>query len=246
MLGFNLALLIFAVVFLLGGAGALWWRTRIGREIQVMAATPSSTVAQALAAGPGTFVEIAGTLKCQTPIPSEFSETPCAYFRSEITREEVYYERDSDGKEQRKTRTRTIHSNTRNASCAIADDSGMIGVDFEGANVEAVQHLNRIGYPSTTQSVLNWLSNVGSSTDRYIEHILAPDIPIYVLAEVQGGNLLGKPGKGSPNKHFVISHKSEAERTKDLGSSMTWALWIGIIVLILGVVALWGAWKVGA
>ena len=233
-------------MFLVGGAVLLWWRTRLGREIQVMASTPSSTVAQALAAAPGSFVEIAGTLKCKTPIQSEFTQTTCAYFGAEIQREEVYYERDSDGKEQRKTRTRTIHSNTKNAACALANDSGMIGIDFEGANVEAVETLNRIGYPSTSNSILNWLSSVGTATDRYIERILAPDIPIYVPAEVQSGNLLGKPSKGSPNKYFVISHKSEAERTKALGKSMTWALWIGIVVLIIGAPFLYGAWKVGA
>lgn len=230
MLGFNLALLIFAVVFLVGGAVMLWWRTRLGHEIQVMASTPSSTVAQALAAAPGSLVEIAGTLKCQTPILAEFTQTPCAYFSAQIQREEVYYERDSDGKEQRKTRTTTVHSNVENAACAIADDSGMIGIDFKGANVEAVETLSRID----------------GTSDRYIERILAPDIPIYVLAEIQDGHLLGKPSKGSPNKHFVISHRSEAERAKELGKSMTWALWIGIIVSIIGALFLYGARKVGA
>ena len=245
MLGFNLVLLIVAGVLLLLGLLSLWWRTRVSREIQLMASTPPSTATQAAQAAPGTFVKIVGTLRCQAPITSEFTQTPCAYFKAEIQREEVYYERDSDGKETRKTRTNTIHSNTQNAACAIADDSGMVGVDFHGATVEAVEITNRTGNPNSGTGIMGVLASIGSASDRYIEHILAPDIPIYVLAETRAGKLIGAPAKGSHHKTFVISHKSEAQRTKDLGSTMTWALWIGIVLLIIAGGVLYGAWRAG-
>lgn len=246
MLGFNLVLLIVAGVLLLLGALALWWRTRVSHEIQLMASTVPSTAAQAAQAAPGTLVKLIGTLRCQTPIASEFSQTPCAYFKAEIQREEVYYERDTDGKETRKTRTTTIHSNTQNAACAISDDSGMVGIDFQGANVEAVKSMNRTGSPNTGSGILGVLASIGNSaTDRYIEHILAPDIPIYVMAEARGSNLVGAPAKGSHNKIFVVSHKSEQQRVKDLGSTMKWALVIAIVLFVLTAVALYGAWRVG-
>ena len=63
--------------------------------------------------------------------------------------------------------------------------------------------------------MLSALSNSNASYTRK-ESILAPDIPVYVLGEVQQGGLIGKPASGSNNKIFVISHKSEEERTKSL------------------------------
>lgn len=245
MAGFNLVLLIVAAVLALIGLLCLWWRTRVSHEIQLMASTPASTAAQAGQATPGTVVKVIGTLRCQAPIKSEFTQTPCAYFKAEIQREEVYYERDSDGKEQRRTRTNTIHSNTQNAACAIGDDSGLVGIDFHGATVEAVENLNRTGNPNSGTGLMGVLSAIGSASDRYIEHILAPDIPIYVIAEARSASLIGAPAKGSHNKTFVISHKSEAQRFKDLGSTMKWAMVIAIVLFVLAVLALYGAWRVG-
>jgi hypothetical protein len=245
MAGFNLVLLIIAVVVALIGVGCLWWRSRVGREIELMASTPPSTAAEAAQATPGTVVKIIGTLRCQSPIISEFSQQPCAYFRAEIKREEVYYDRDSDGKERRNTRTITVHSNIQNAACAIADASGMVGIDFQGAEVEAVKVFDQTGNPNTGSGIMGMLSAIGSSGDRYIEHTLAPDSPVYVLAEARSGGLIGAPAKGSHNKTFVISHKSEEERTKDLGSSMKWLLGFGIILLVIATGVLYGAWKAG-
>ena len=245
MAGFNLVLLIVAAVLALIGAGLLWWRTRVGHEIELMKTTPPSTAAQAAQAAAGTLVKVIGTLRCQAPIVAEFTQTPCAYFKAEIKREETYYERDSDGKEQRKTRTTTIHSNAQNAPCAIADDSGMVGIDFHGATVEAVESLNRTGNPNTGGGLMGVLSSLGSASDRYIEHILAPDSPIYVLAEARGSSLIGAPAKGSHNKTFVISHKSEEERTKDLGFTVKLALGLALAFFAGAIVALVWAFRWG-
>ena len=69
--------------------------------------------------------------------------------------------------------------------------------------------------------VLSALSNTNASYRRK-ENMLAPDIPVYVLGEVQQGGLIGKPASGSKNKTFVISHKSEEERTRSLTSTTRW------------------------
>jgi hypothetical protein len=245
MFGMNLVLLIVAGVLALFGLLSLWWRTRVSHELQLMTSTTASTVTQAAQAEPGTFVKVLGTLRCQEPIKSEFSQTPCAYFKAEIQREEVYYERDSDGKEQRKTRTNTIHSNTQNASCAIADDSGMVGIDFQGADVEAVEVMNRVGNPNTGSGLMGVLASIGSASDRYIERILAPGCAIYVLATAHGNQLLGAAPKGSHVKTFVISHKTEAERTKALGKTMKWAIGIAVVLFALAIAVLYGAWRAG-
>jgi len=233
-------------VLVLLGLLSLWWRKRVGHELQVMASTPASTAAQAATATPGTFVKVIGTLRCREPIKSEFSYTPCAYFHAEIEREEVYYERGPDGKEQRKTRTTTIHANTQNAACAIADNSGMVGIDFKGANVEAIEVMNQIGNPNGPGGLMGVIASMGSTSDRYKERILAPDSPIYVLATSLGNQLLGAAPQGARIKTFVISHKSEAQRIKDLGSTMHWAIGLAIALFALAAASLYGAWRAGA
>ena len=89
--------------------------------------------------------------------------------------------------------------------------------------------------------VLSALANSNSSYTR-TESILAPDIPVFVLGEVQQGGLIGKPAKGSKNKIFVISHKSKEERTTSLTKRARWLLIF--IVLFLAAAAALLVWSV--
>ena len=75
--------------------------------------------------------------------------------------------------------------------------------------------------------------------------MLAPDIPVYVLGEVQQGGLIGKPASGSKNKIFVISHKSEEERTKSLTSTTRWLLIVALVLLVAAVGLVIAGIKVG-
>ena len=236
----NLVLGICAAVAALVGLGLLWWRSRVGREIALMASLETSGAGSVAAIAPGTLVEVKGTLRVRAPLKAEFSGQPAAYYKSEIEREETYYERDSNGRDQRKTRTTTVYSNMKYGQCLVEDASGKAGIDFDGAEVEAVQVVNEPTAPpggggGVIGGVLSALSNTNSSYRRK-ESILAPDIPVYVLGEVREGGLIGKPASGSKNKTFVISHKSEEERTKSLTSTTRWLLAIGIILLVLAVV----------
>lgn len=239
----NWVFLIVGGVLSLVGLGLLWWRHSVGKQIAVMAGMPTTRAADLASLAPGTFVEVKGTLRVREPLVGEFSQRPAAYFRCEIQREETYYERDSKGQSQRRTRTTTIYQNMKYGSCLIEDESGRAGIDFDGADVEAVQVVNEpTSNPSNSGSsaigavtgVLNALGG-RSESFRRIEHALAPDIPVYVLAEVRSGGLLGKPASGSKNS-FVISHKSEEERTKSLKWTRLWLLVGAIIFLIVGLV----------
>src|SRR5215213_7141900 len=154
-------------------------------------------------------------------------------------------------RDQRRTRTTTVYSNMRYGQCLVEDQTGKVGIDFEGAKIEAPQTVNEpTAAPSGTAAMIGGVLNaMAGRNERYQrkEFMLAPDIPIYVLGEVQPGGLIGKPAKGSKNKVFVISHKSEEEeRTKSLTSTSRWLLVIGIALLVLaiGVAAGYG-FKVG-
>ena len=241
----NLVLGICAAVAAAIGLGLLWWRSRVGKEIALMASFETSGAGSVAQMAPGSAVEVKGTLRVRTPLTAEFSQQPCAYFKAEIEREEVYYERDSQGRDQRKTRTTTVYSNMKYGQCLVEDQTGRVGIDFDGATIEAVQTMNEpTAAPSSGTGLIGGvLSALANSNSTYMrkESILAPDIPIYVLGEVQQGGLIGKPAKGSKHKTFVISHKSEEERTKSLTSTTRWLLAIALILLALAIgLAAWG------
>ena len=244
----NILLAVFAAITALIGLGLLWWRSRVARELKVMTSVEVSGAGTVAAQPVGQIVEVAGTLRVRTPLTAEFSQKPCAWFKAEIEREEVYYERNSDGREERRTRTTTVYTNLKYGQCLIEDASGKVGIDFDGADVEAIQTVKGPTAPPGQASatgiiggVLSALSNTNSTYTRK-ESILPPDIPVFVLGEVQQGGLIGKPAKGSKNKLFVISHKSKEERTTSLTKKAKW-LFV-FIVLFLGTAAALLAWSV--
>jgi hypothetical protein len=247
----NLVLGIIAGIVALIGLGLLYWRSRVGRELALMASVDTSGAGSVAALAPGSVVEVKGTLRVRVPLVAEFSKQPAAYHKSEIEREETYYERDSSGKEERRTRTTTVYSNVKYGQCLVEDQTGRVGIDFDGAEVEAVQVVNEPTAPPGSGgggmigNVLSSLSNMNSRYTRK-ESLLAPDIPVYVLGHVQEGGLIGKPVAGSKTKTFVISHKSEEERTKSLTSTTRWLLVIGIILLVVAAGLAIAGIKVGA
>jgi len=244
----NILFAVFAGIAALIGLGLLYWRHRVKRELGVMAATQHLGCGAIAQQAPGAAVSVHGTLRVRSPLIAEFSQKPCAYFIAEIDREEVYYERDSNGREERRTRTTTVYTNMKYGQCLIEDEGGKVGIDFDGAKVEAIQTVHQPnaappGGPSGggIGGILSAIANSGSSFTRK-ESILPADIPVFVLGEVLQGGLIGKPPKGSANKLFVISHKSEEQRVKDLNRT---ALWLMIFIVLLFAIAaallVWGA-----
>jgi hypothetical protein len=236
----NLVLGICAAVAALVGLGLLWWRSRVGKEIALMASLETSGAGNVTRTPPGTVVEVKGTLRVRVPLVAEFSQQPAAWYKAEIQREETYYERDSQGRDERRTRTTTVYQSTKYGQCLVEDQTGRVGIDFDGAAVEAVQVVNEPTAPpggGATGLVGGILSAVAGGNDRYQrkESLLAPDIPVYVLGEVREGGLIGKPASGSKNKTFVISYKSEEERTKSLISTTRWLLTIAIVLFVAAV-----------
>ena len=237
----DILLAVFAGIAALISAALLWWRWSVGRELAAMAATHPSGGGGIAQLPVGSPAAVSGTLRVRSPLTAEFSGKPCAYFKAEIEREEVYYERDSQGRQERRTRTTTVYSNMKYGECLIEDATGRVGIDFEGANVEAIQTVNEPTAAPTSGSgiVAGVLSALASSSSTYTrkEAILPADIPVYALGEVREGGLLGKPAKGSHNKIFVISHKSKEERTTSLTKTARWLL-ISMVLFVGAAAAL--------
>jgi hypothetical protein len=230
----NLIATIFAGVFAVAAALLAWWRRTVVKELAVMEATPTSRAADVVRMAPGTLVEVKGVLRCEQPIIAEFSQRPCLYSLSVIEREYERITTDSQGRQQRQRSRETVQSNARNARCAIFDDSGGVGIDFTGASVEAIEVMRR--YESGgggIGSLITSLAGAGGTLGHYyIESIIPPETPGYVLGTVREGGVVGAaPDKKNP---FVISHKSEEERVKSLGSTKFWLL---VAISVCGAVA---------
>ena len=82
------------------------------------------------------------------------------------------------------------------------------------------------------------LGQGGTVAYTYVETILPPDLPIYVLGTVLAGGMIGahKPHT------YVISYKSEEQRTKDLISSRRWLMGGGVFFLVVAAgLAVWAS-----
>jgi len=203
--------LILAAIALLAAAGIWYWRSRVGAELALMAATETSNAKDIASKAPGTAVELKGPLRCQALLTSEFAQQPCVWYRALTEREYENVTTGSDGKRE-----------TRREFETVTD------IDFEGAKVEAAQ-VHRRYESGGLASVVGGLLSVGGTTlgHRYTEWIIAADTPVYVLGTALAGGKVGKAtGKKQP---FVVSIKSEEERTKSLGWTRLWQL-LGAIV----------------
>jgi hypothetical protein len=90
-------------------------------------------------------------------------------------------------------------------------------------------------------TIISIAAGSGGADLIHSETILPPDIPVYVLGEVQADRSVGKPAAGSKNKVFVVSQKSEEERSKSLRCSMMWLLIGGLVLLaVVAGLIIWG------
>src|SRR5262245_24335230 len=129
---FELGFVIGAAIVLVIALGCLWAYRSSAKERRLMEATPTSRARDVARLAPGTLVEVKGTLRCPALLAGEFSKEACVYFNAAITEEEVYYETDSSGKQERKTRTTTVYSNVKFAPAW----SRIRALSLDGATVE--------------------------------------------------------------------------------------------------------------
>jgi hypothetical protein len=213
-------------------AGFLLYRKRLIGEASLMAATQTSRAADVASLVPGSVAEVIGTLRCAAPLTAEFSQQPCAWFKSEIDR--TVTRANNQG-----TETTRIHTNTMHAPCAVEDASGRVALNLDGAEVEGEKVVDRQEMERDPLGVIvNAMQNVNARR-RYTETILAPDIAIYVLGQVQADHSVGK--HGSTSNVFVVSNKSKEQRSRSLGAWITGLMVLGIVLAVaaLGLIG-WG------
>lgn len=137
-----------------------------------------------------------------------------------MIREYQETERDADGDLETRRRSEVVASNEQFALFAVEDDSGAVGVRGEGAEVDALEVMDRFerdagGAGSISLGGLTF--NLGERERtigyRHVESILPVDAPVYVLGAVQDDGEIGAPPPGEEGR-FLISHRSEEQLEK--------------------------------
>ena len=229
-----------AIIFLLFGVAAwvavgvlLYFRRKTLSKTEVMRRVATSAAKDVAGTDPGTAVEVKGTLRCESPLESEMAGRVCAYYLSQVIREYQETDRDADGDLETRRRSEVVASNERFAPFAVEDGSGAVGVRGEGAEVDALEVMNRFerdtgGAGSVTLGGITVSLGQGERTIgyRHVESILPVDAPVYVLGAAQEDGQIGAPG--DEEGRFLISYRSEEQLEKKFRRD---ALLLGLIAL---------------
>ena len=219
-----------AIIFVLFGVAAwvavgvlLYFRRKSLGKREAMRRVETSSAADVAGMAPGSPVEVKGTLRCESPLESEMAGKTCAYYLSQVIREYQETERDADGDLETRRRSEVVASNEQFALFAVEDDSGAVGVRGEGAEVDALEVMDRFerdagGAGSISLGGLTF--NLGERERtigyRHVESILPVDTPVYVLGAVQDDGEIGAPPPGEEEGRFLISHRSEEQLEKKI------------------------------
>lgn len=235
-----------AVVIVL--VGILFWvitgmllrhRRQALDKSELMRRVDTYSAANVSGISPGKMVEVTGNLRCQRPLTSAMAEQECAYYHSRVIREYEETERDSEGELRTERKSETVASNEQFAPFAVEDESGIVGVRGEGAEVDAIEVMNRFERDSGGSISLGELTVAlggGENTVgyRYVESILRIDEPVYVLGVVQEDGHLGRPDEGDKDGRFLISYRSEEQLMKKYKRDALIMTLIAIVTFLFG------------
>jgi hypothetical protein len=235
-------LIVTAIIFLGMALGILYQLRASQKKVAVVQATPTSSAGKASSMSPGEMVEIIGTLRCPTPVTSQLTGEPCAFFKSELIRE---YEADEPGPNDRTRRVKrkeTVASRSERASFSVQDAMGSVLVNPDGAEIDGLEVVNRFDQDTGKASIfgslvvdLGPLTISGQRTlgYRHVEQVLKLDKPVYVLGVVCEGGSIGAARADHQDMPFIISHRSEADLTAHLQREQrSLRIWCGLCVAV--------------
>ena len=225
------ALLVLAAVFFFVSRGQAAKALDIGSTQTSTAASLADLAAKiAKEIGPGSFSEypeVKGRSVAEAPLRAEYSGTECVWYECVATREyeEEYWEEDSEGHRQRKTRhgSEEVSRIVRNPPFQVEDATGRIEVRPEGAAVEPEKSFSRFepGAGSGSIRVGSFSLDLGAFLHaaaggrrtlgyRFEERCIPAGRELYVLGQASdsGGSLaIRKPDE--KGKRFIVSLRSE-------------------------------------
>jgi hypothetical protein len=200
------------------------------------------------------YVEVAGTVSCDSPLEAEFTGTKCVHYETKVVREyeESYVETSSDGSSRTQTRrgTENVSSNSRSCAFTLDDGSGKIEVDPAGAEFHLETTMSRFEPGEGARTIGSYVLNAvlaGSGGRRTIGYRFEEKcFPVgrqgYVFGEAgdAGGALRIRKG-AERGKRLIVSLKSGEELLRSARLGATWltvgacvALAAAAILIVLG------------
>ena len=256
---------IIGIGLLLLGGMFFWISKRNKGKLEVLQSTENATVEflKKLAAemvesvGAGSFAykaQTRGKVVCDEPLISELGEIPCVHYNAKVQRkyEETYYQENSEGKRERKTRTgaETVSANRRSTTFYLEDGGERIRIDPDGAEIICEKVISRY---EPTESMSGDLFRIGgfslnltapfSSGDRrtlgysFEEKAISVGDEVFVLGEVTDRNgELRIQHPAEKNEKFIISTRGREAMVRSLESGIK-AMTVGAIVCaVIGIV----------
>lgn len=245
-------MMLMAVIFSIVGivvwvaAGVLlYFRRKTLGKIELMRSVQTSAASKVSTTAPGTLVEVKGTLRCENPLKSEMAEQTGASYLSQVMREYEVTDRDSDGRSKTRRHSEVVASNERFAPFVVEDESGAVGVRGEGAEVDALEVMNRFerdkgGAGTITLGGMTVNLGGGSRTIgyRYVEKIQPVDSPVYGLGAAQEDGQVGAPSEEGEGARFLISYRSEEQLEKKFKRDALWQGLIAVGLFLFGLIFL--------
>ena len=210
-------------------------KSKLKSTMEQTQTTPIGQLAQ------GQYAEIKGSASCEQPLQAPEAGTSCVYYSYHLKRRER--RRDSSGRTR--YHWRTIDSGSSRVPFTLADSTGKVTVDPEGAKIDDapvvvdryIQPGEKMG-EGVLKSVLQASTMLTGGHQQKMEVRAIPvGRELYILGDVQrgaGGEL--RVAKGD-NK-FLISTKSEEQLTKSLGLKTLLFNLFGAGVIIVGIILL--------
>lgn len=263
---------IFGVIFILISVALAMVYVSNRKKLALMEKTETSTVefletlskSMSDDVGGGSlryFTEVRGKIRCEDPLVSELAETSCVYYFMKVEREyeETYFEEDSEGRREEKTRSvrDTVAQNTRSVPFMLEDATGKIKIMPEDAEIIAEEIYSRFEPSENMDSDFRrkaWIKaedhydheGPGRRTIgyHYFEEALETGREVYIMGEASDKvGTLCMVSPGEKNKRFIISSKGEEALMEEGRSAMVWSMvgslacgLIGIVLVIISVI----------
>ena len=245
-------MLVIGLIALAIGAVLLFFGRRAQSKTNLIKNVVTSTVKDLPSLLPGEMVEVKGSIRCDSPLMSEYANKACVWYSSSVVREYEKRERDSDGNMQTNRTSETVSSNSQQTAFYVEDATGKVQIQPDGADIDAPTILNRFEDKNSSGSgpTISFAGISISAGDndrtlgyRYTVKALEIDKPVYILGAYREDGTIGKPEHGDKNRKFIVSHRSEEELQSSWGKQAFWlgtsaiAIFaIGAILVILGII----------
>ncbi|MFN0070027.1 MAG: E3 ubiquitin ligase family protein [Chloroflexota bacterium] len=227
----TLVLIIVGLILIAMAIGLFYAALSTQRKTAAMSALATSSAGSVISLYSGEPAEVRGTLRCESPLTSEFAGEPCAYFSTQLTREYEEQERDSDGRTRWNRKSESIASSTQRVGFTVEDETGAVRVDPEGADIDALQVVNRFEQDHAGGITIGGVSidlGLGTVSGRRIlgyrstEHVLRLDSPVYVIGVVNEEKDIASAPAGMKDRPFIISYRSEEALKSAWQDSARW------------------------